>query len=122
MLGIATVYDFVPSLRNRIEIQRRVNEYMKMEQKDVPERFANVGRFWGTWGNVSTCRVIKLPQELAKQLVRTVRRAHIKVRKDWKYRRHFRDNGRSGFTAWDSAPIVRRITDQFLEDGVLHPT
>ena len=94
----------------------------KMDQKDVPSEFANVGRFWGTWGTVSPCTVVKLSQDSAKHLVRMIRRAHLKVRKDWKYRQHFRDNGRSGFMAWDSAPMVRRVIDDLIQDGVLHPS
>lgn len=94
----------------------------KMEQKDVPKGFASVGRFWGTWGKPEISRVIRLPQSAGKHLVRVIRRAHIKARKTWKFRRHFRDNGTSGFIAWESSPMVRRMIDEFLETGVLCPT
>jgi hypothetical protein len=94
----------------------------KMEQKEVTEGFGSVGRFWGTWGNPKISRVIQLPQCAAKQFVRVIRRAHIKARKTWKFRRHFHDNGKSGFIAWESAPMVRRMIDEFLETGVLCPT
>ena len=94
----------------------------KMEQKDVPPNFDNVGRFWGTWGKPTICRTATLPLPIAKNLVRLIRRAHIIQRKGWTSKRRFRDNGRSGFIAWDTSYPVSRILDEFFESGVLYPT
>ncbi len=94
----------------------------KMEQKEVPEGFHSVGRFWGTWGKPEISRVITLPQSAGKHLVRVIRRAHIKARKSWRFHRYFRDNGKSGFIAWESSVAVRRMIDEFLETGVLYPS
>jgi hypothetical protein len=71
----------------------------KIEQKDVPPEFQNVGRFWGTWGKPEICRTARLPLSAAKTLIRLIRRAHIKQRQTWKLKKRFRDNGRSGFIA-----------------------
>tara|TARA_R110002049_G_scaffold1062_1_gene7946 strand:- start:2941 stop:3771 length:831 start_codon:yes stop_codon:yes gene_type:complete len=86
----------------------------KMEQKDVPMQYDNVGRFWGIFGNANISKSVSLPLHKVKDLVRTIRRAHIKQRQQWVYRRKFRDNGVSGFIAWDAAYIVRRATDPLL--------
>ena len=86
----------------------------KMEQKDVPAEFENVGRFWGVWGKPEIATEIHLPQSIGKHLVRLIRRAHIKKRKEWKYSRRFRDNGRSGFVAWDTSVTVHRLFDDFF--------
>lgn len=93
----------------------------KMEQKEVPADYQNVGRFWGTWGRIRSCKTIVLPQAIGKHFVRVIRKAHIKARKSWKFRRRFRDNGKSGYVAWDSAQVVRRVLDDFIEDGVMFP-
>jgi hypothetical protein len=94
----------------------------KMEQKDVPAEFENVGRFWGVWGKPNLVTELCLPQSVGKYLVRTIRKAHIKARRSWKSHNHFRDNGRSGFVAWETSVVVRRMLDEFLEDGVLYPS
>ena len=94
----------------------------KMEQKVVPEGFASVGRFWGTWGKPEISRLITLPQSSAKHFVGIIRRAHIKIRKSRDFHRHFRDNGTSGFIAWESSPVVKRMFDEFFETGSLCPT
>lgn len=94
----------------------------KMEQKDVPAEFENVGRFWGVWGKPKLITEICLPQSVGKYLVRTIRKAHIKARRSWDSHNHFRDNGRSGFVAWETSVVVRRMLDEFMEDGVLYPT
>lgn len=94
----------------------------KMEQKDVPPAFENVGRFWGTWGKPDIYKEIRLPQSVGKHLVRTIRKAHKKARRSWKSHKNFRDNGRSGFVAWESSVVVQRMIDEFMEDGILHPS
>ena len=94
----------------------------KMEQKDVPTEFQNVGRFWGIWGKPIISKDIHLPQSIGKHLVRTIRKVHIKARRSWHSHKRFRDNGRSGFIAWETSVVVRRMLDEFLEDGTLYPT
>jgi len=81
----------------------------KLQQKEVPPEYEAVGRFWGTWGSPDITRNVRLPLRSAKQLVRIIRRAHIKKRKDWQNPRRFRDNGRSGFIAWDTSSTVARL-------------
>ena len=92
----------------------------KLEQKEVPAEFENVGRFWGTWGKPEITKNVVLPISIGKHLVRTIRKAHIKERRAWSSHKHFRDNGRSGFIAWETSTIVRRMLDEFFEDGVLY--
>lgn len=94
----------------------------KMEQKDVPDGFGSVGRFWGTWGNPEITRTVCVPQVVGKHFVRTIRKAHIKARRNWTSHKRFRDNGRSGFIAWETSTVVKRVLDDFLEDGLMHPT
>ena len=94
----------------------------KMEQKDVPTKFQNVGRFWGVWGKPRISTELCLPQSVGKHLVRTIRKAHIKARRSWRSHHRFRDNGRSGFIAWETSIVVRRMLDEFIEDGVMYPT
>ncbi len=94
----------------------------KMDQKDVPKEFENVGRFWGVWGKPKISQDIHLPQSVGKHLVRMIRRAHLKQRQSWKSHKRFRDNGRSGFVAWETTSVVRRILDEFMKDPTLHPT
>ena len=94
----------------------------KIEQKEVPASYERVGRFWGTWGMPKLVQTIRLPVDIGKHYVRYIRRAFIKQRRTWVWRSRFKDNGRAGFIAWDSAKMVRRITDDLLLNGVLHPT
>lgn len=94
----------------------------KMEQKDVPTEFQNVGRFWGIWGKPAISKIICVPQSIGKHLIRPIRKAHIKARRSWNSHNSFRDNGRSGFIAWDTSVVVRRMLDEFMEEGILYPT
>jgi hypothetical protein len=81
----------------------------KTRQKDVPEEFSAVGRFWGVWGKPDIARVEVLRGSAAVSAVRTVRRSYKNRRKAWRCRRRFRDNGRAGFTAWESGPLAEAI-------------
>lgn len=92
----------------------------KASQKDVPSGFEKVGRFWGTWGQPQITRSIRVPQNDGKHLVRIIRKAHIKARREWTSHKRFRDNGRVGFIAWETSAVVTRLTREFLEDGVLY--
>jgi len=93
----------------------------KMDQKDVPSEFKNVGRFWGIRGDPVITRDIHVPQSVGKHLVRTIRKVHIKARRSWSSHNRFRDNGRSGFVAWETSVTVRRMIDDFIVDGLLYP-
>jgi hypothetical protein len=99
----------------------------KTRQKDVPEEFLAVGRFWGVWGKPDIARVEVLRGSAAVSAVRTVRRSYKNRRKAWKCRRRFRDNGRAGFTAWESGPLgeallnlLTRISTQRILDREHH--
>ena len=87
----------------------------KTVQKDVPEGFLDVGRFWGTWGHARICEETVLPWREAVPLVRAVRRAYQGRRKAWKCAKRFRDNGVAGFTGWDSGAVaaeaIKRLTE-----------
>ena len=93
----------------------------KTDQKDVPSEFENVGRFWGIWGKPVITRDIHVPQSVVKHLVRTIRKVHIKARRSWSSHNRFRDNGRSGFVAWETSVTVRRMIDEFIVDGLFYP-
>jgi hypothetical protein len=113
----------IESFRKPAAIGGYVMKYAaKMEQKDVPEGYSQVGRFWGTWGSPQITDKLCLPQYVARHLVRPIRNAHIKARKTWASHNHFRDNGKAGFIAWETAPVVRRMLDEFTEDGILYST
>jgi hypothetical protein len=94
----------------------------KMEQKEVPAGYASVGRFWATWGNPKLVEKLVLPQHMARHLVRPIRNAHRKIRRTWTSHKQFRDNGKSGFIAWETSTTVRRMLDDFFDDGVMFPT
>lgn len=88
----------------------------KMQQKDFPEWFHNVDRFWETWGKPEIDEAVRLPFDNAKRCVRTIRKAYEKERQSWNTRRRFRDNGRSGFIAWEFAAPTRRLIDEFRQN------
>ena len=113
----------IEEFRNPPALGSYVMKYAaKMEQKDVPAGYESVGRFWGVWGKPEITRTVCVPQVVGKHLVRTIRKAHIKARRSWASHRRFRDNGRVGFIAWETTATVRRMLDDFVEDGVFHPT
>jgi hypothetical protein len=79
----------------------------KAEQKDVPESFRDVGRFWGAWGEARTA-----PESFIvnRQAVRTMRRAYVAERRSWGPRwGRWRDRGRAGFRAYSCAGVARRL-------------
>jgi hypothetical protein len=84
----------------------------KHSQKEVPEDFRNVGRFWGSWGNPCEKREISLDSEVGFQAVRTVRRVYQAERRrlpKGAAKRRFRDNGISGFVAWGTGPAAQAL-------------
>jgi hypothetical protein len=88
----------------------------KVEQKEPPEGFTEVGRFWGTFGDldvspvevyeympqeqfvdVATGQVVPNPGVQTARFARRLMSVHRKARG----LRPFRDNGRTGFTAYN---------------------
>jgi hypothetical protein len=82
----------------------------KWEQKIVPEGFEDVGRFWGTFGEVRPIRLAVLRGSFWEmvQAVRRVRGMARGARTRWTGKRARRDNGRTGFCAWDVGSSWRR--------------
>ena len=94
----------------------------KMEQKQVPACYQEVGRFWGLFGGVKVEPVAELQgwsdridEETGEidgsgrpvhQLVRLTRKTHQARRRSRGLRPPPRDNGRYGFIAWDVGPAI----------------
>jgi hypothetical protein len=97
------------ALRNPESVGAYAAKYAaKRLQKEVPEGYTDVGRFWGIWGKpeITTDSVLRGPY--AVNVIRMVRRGYQAKRKTWQCRRRFRDNGRSGFTGWDSGALAAK--------------
>lgn len=87
----------------------------KANQKEVPPEFANVGRFWGTWGEKQLFQAVVVSGVKAAQLVRAIRRAYQAERRSWGFiRKRFRDKGRAGFVAWNVSKIAARLLSDSL--------
>jgi hypothetical protein len=116
----------------RIEALREVHaagayaaKYLKkQEQKDVPDGFSDVGRFWGLFGGLS---VEPLAQVNSQEQINTstgelvtggavqaarVMRRWVNSRRRAAGRRRFRDSGRQGFTAWGGGPAMLRYLER----------
>jgi NADH:ubiquinone oxidoreductase subunit len=115
----------------RIEALREVHaagayaaKYLKkQEQKEVPEQFSNVGRFWGLFGGLSVQPLAEVNSEEridtatgevvsggAVQAARVMRRL-VNVRRRAAGRRRFRDSGRQGFTGYGCGPAMLRYLE-----------
>ncbi len=96
----------------------------KVEQKEPPEGFTDVGRFWGTFGDldvspvevweympqerfvdVSTGQVVPSPGVQAARFARRL----MSVRRKGRGLPPFRDNGRTGFTFYDGSEATQRF-------------
>lgn len=95
-------------LRAKNGAARYASKYAgKMEQKEVPSDYENVGRFWGVWGRpVTVIKQISGVVPDVVDLVRFVRRAYVAVRRRWDNSRKWRDRGRRGFVAWGVGSLV----------------
>jgi hypothetical protein len=95
----------------------------KQEQKEVPEGFSDVGRFWGLFGGLSVQPVAEVNSleridtetgEIvsggAVQAARVMRRL-VNVRRRAAGRRRFRDSGRQGFTGYGCGPAMLRYVE-----------
>jgi hypothetical protein len=82
----------------------------KQAQKIVPEGFENVGRFWGTFGRVRPIRLATLRGDFWEMVkaVRAIRGMNRGARSRWTVKPARRDNGRTGFCAWDVGSSWRR--------------
>jgi hypothetical protein len=96
----------------------------KQEQKEVPEGFSNVGRFWGLFGGLS---VQPLAQVNSQERIDTitgevvsggavqaarVMRGLVNARRRAAGRRRFRDSGRQGFTGYGCGPAMLRYLER----------
>jgi hypothetical protein len=100
----------------------------KQEQKEVPEGFSNVGRFWGLFGGLSVQvvaevnsqeRVDTLTGEVvsggAVQAAR-VMRGLVNARRRAAGRPKFKDSGRQGFTGYDCGPAMAEYLSRVNSD------
>lgn len=84
----------------------------KSEQKEVPENFQDVGRFWGTFGEPNIqkhekCLEVKSPDGVdLVTLVRLIRRATKANRRAMGLPSKTRGQGKTGFTAYDVSPVI----------------
>jgi hypothetical protein len=79
----------------------------KMQQKDVPDGYENVGRFWSLFGGVKveSLQVLEGARAAVAPVVRLVRNASAARRRSVGLRpRH--DWGHVGFQAWDVGPAL----------------
>ena len=83
----------------------------KNEQKQVPEGFQNVGRFWGTWGMKLVQRIIRGSLEETKGLIRLARKASRAWFRKVFGKRPYRDFGNVSWTFIGSAEALRRYLD-----------
>lgn len=82
----------------------------KSEQKEVPEGFEGVGRFWGLFGGLSVKPEMIVRGELSKvaPVIRTVKKAIVQGRGPWFSLRKMIDTGKQGFCEWAASGIVGR--------------
>lgn len=110
-------------LRCKDGAARYASQYAgKMEQKQVPKDYENVGRFWGVWGSPEDKGGSK-PVMVVKQvsgvtfhmvdLVRFTRRAYVASRRKWSNprKRKWKDRGRRGFIAWGVGPVLQKAIE-----------
>lgn len=111
----------VETMRSASGMASYVAKYAaKMQQKEVPEEYQNVGRMWGTFGGL-VCEEEKLEgtgEELAT-VVRTVKRAYVARRRslsaDGVDLKRWHDSGVRGFTAWEMGPAIKEYLSRLLE-------
>jgi hypothetical protein len=100
----------------------------KQEQKEVPEGFSNVGRFWGLFGGLSVQPVAEVNSQeridtitgevlpgLAVPAAR-VMRGLVNAKRRAAGRPKFRDSGRQGFTGYGCGPAMAQYLDRVKKD------
>ncbi len=116
----------------RIEALREVHaagayaaKYLKkQEQKEVPEGFSDVGRFWGLFGGLSVQPVAEVNSQEridtstgevvsggAVQAAR-VMRGLVNAKRRAAGRPKFKDSGRQGFTGYNCGPAMAEYLDR----------
>jgi hypothetical protein len=100
----------------------------KQEQKEVPEGFSDVGRFWGLFGGLSVQVVAEVNSQeridtstgevVPGQAVPAARvmRGVVNSRRRAAGRPKFRDSGRQGFTGWGCGPAMAKYLDRVKKD------
>jgi hypothetical protein len=101
----------------------------KQEQKEVPEGFSDVGRFWGLFGGLSVEPVVQVDNQerldpatgevlpgLAVPAAR-VMRGLVNARRRAAGRPKFRDSGRQGFTGYGCGPAMVRYLERVGESA-----
>ncbi len=96
----------------------------KQEQKDVPDGFSSVGRFWGLFGGLSVQPLAEVNSQeridtstgevlpgLAVPAAR-VMRGLVNARRRAAGRPKFKDSGRQGFTGYDCGPAMLRYLER----------
>jgi hypothetical protein len=103
----------VEQLREVYAAARYAEKYaVKAEQKEVPEGFEEVGRFWGTFGGLKVEEVTSAEGTMAEMapVVRVARNAYNARRRSVGLRAK-RDKGRYSFTAFEVGPCVALYMD-----------
>jgi hypothetical protein len=96
----------VEKLRQGHAMLMYVQKYIsKQQQKQVPEGYENVGRFWSLFGGVQVTpeQVLHGTRESLAPVVRVVRNL-VNSRRRSKGVRLRRGRGHCGFSAWDTGP------------------
>jgi hypothetical protein len=101
----------------------------KQEQKEVPEGFSDVGRFWGLFGGLSVEPVVQVDNQerleaatgevlpgLAVPAAR-VMRGLVNARRRAAGRPRFNDSGRQGFTGYGCGPAMARYLERVGESA-----
>jgi hypothetical protein len=120
----------------RIEVLREVHaagayaaKYLKkQEQKEVPEGFSDVGRFWGLFGGLAVQPVAEVNSQErldhstgevvsggAVQAAR-VMRGLVNAKRRAAGRPKFKDSGRQGFTGYNCGPAMAQYLDRVKND------
>lgn len=89
----------------------------KMEQKDVPEDYQDVGRFWGIFGGCQPKPLLTMEGTLSAMapIIRAARKIGDWCRQEWGLYPLPRDKGFVGFTLWQVSdrleiPLLRLLT------------
>lgn len=83
----------------------------KLQQKDVPEQFRNVGRFWACFGGLRVIKTIldSAEAQVLAPVVRALRNRYHHQRRTWRHARPWRDTGTTTWTAYGLGPLLLSI-------------
>lgn len=105
----------IEAVRNPHAVAAYAAKYAsKAEQKEVPVDYLNVGRFWGTFGGLKPQPTEETtgPITVVKDDIRQIKKIYNHHRKEKGFP-PLRDNGISGFTAYDVGPIAEKYYRRF---------